>query len=254
MGLFQNLFGKKDLTQNQLAIEILKRGRTAEQCRCIEFIYSPDEAAKRGCLGKKKKKKKGGCLSKEYEMDMEEYLAYVQKTVDSLNLKERALAKIGLDESQVTEIEPIVLNSFIWKGDDVVTKWEETEKVGHWLGATNKYSVTWIFFSDTQIYTYNYTFNTTTNVVSEFTRDFFYSDITCIRTEHEVAEKLKTELAGCGCFKKKEAKYHYDLLHYDYLQITVPGDSYSFYCRTTDTLEQSIQATKSMIREKKINK
>ena len=89
---------------------------------------------------------------------------------------------------------------------------------------------------------------------SESTRDFFYTDVTCIRTEHEVEEAIYEVTGGCGClkfFKKKEATYVHHNRHWDTLQITVPNDSYSFCCRTTDTLEQSIQAAKAMIREKK---
>ena len=255
MGLLQTLLGKsQQLTNNQLALELIKRGKTAEQCRCIDFIYSPDEAAQRGCLGKKKKKKKGGCLSKEYEMDMNEYLEYVQKFIDKLDLKQRAINKIGLDESQISEIAPVVLSSFVWRGDGVVSKWEECDTPGYWMHATNKYSVTWIFFSDTQIYTYNYTFDTCSDNSVESTRDFFYTDITCIRTEHEVVENIREKMEGCGCLKKKESKFYHDNYHYDTLSITVPNDGYTFWCKTTDTIEQSIQATKSMIREKKNNK
>jgi hypothetical protein len=51
--------------------------------------------------------------------------------------------------------------------------------------------------------------------------------------------------------KTDDPKYVHNNRHWDTLQITVPNDHYSFCCRTTDTLEQSIQAAKAMIREKK---
>ena len=85
----------------------------------------------------------------------------------------------------------------------------------------------------------------------EHTRDFFYKDITCLRTEHEIEEKIFERKEGCGCLKKKESKYYHDDRHYDTLTITVPNDSDSFTIRSTETSEQSIQAAKAMIREKK---
>jgi hypothetical protein len=217
-----------------------KRGKTPEQCRCIEFLYSTELV-----------EKKGGCGSKKNgNMDMDEYLAYVNNMVNNLNLKEKAIEKIGLDESQIAEIPPVHFSSFIWRGDDVVRKW--VLKDGIYRGTTNKYTVTWIFFSAEQIYTYTYIFDTTSDNVTVLTRDFFYKDITCIRTQHEVEAVLRSETKkGCGCFKAPEKRYYHDLLHTDSLQITVPSDSYSFEIDSTDTIEQSIQATKAMIREKK---
>ena len=227
----------------QLMLANLKRGKSADQCKCIDFFLAPEEEA-----GKKK-----GCMSKigSSKMSLDDYCAHVQGIVSSLNLQERALAKIGLDESQISEIPPVVLSSFQFKGDDIYVKSEESSVGGEYKFVSNKYWVTWIFFSATQLYTYTYIFDTISDNSLETTRDFFYKDITCIRTEHEVEEAIYERKEGCGCLKKQESKYYHNNKHFDTLQITVPNDSYSFYCRTTDTLEQSIQAAKSMIREKK---
>ena len=111
--------------------------------------------------------------------------------------------------------------------------------------------ILWIFFSATQIYTHTYILDTTSDNVIERTRDFFYTDITCIRTEHEVEECIYERKEGCGCFGKQESKFYHRNKEYDTLAITVPNDSYSFCCLTNDTIEQSIQAAKAMIREKK---
>jgi hypothetical protein len=182
---------------------------------------------------------------------MNDYIAHVQNYVNNLNLKQKAIEKIGLDESQISEIPPVSLYSFLFRGDKVVTKSEETNVQGVWRNVSNLYSVTWIFFSATQIYTYTYQFDTTSDDALETTRDFFYGDVTCIRTEHETVENIIERKEGCGCFKKKESKYFHNNQEYDTLSITVPGDSYTFWCKTTDTIEQSIQAAKAMIREKK---
>jgi len=226
-----------------LLLENLKKGKTHEQGRCIEYLYTP-AVEKGGCLGKKK-----GLAIKDL-MTIDEYIEYVQKSINALNLKQKALEKIGLDETQISEIPPVVLSSFVFRGDDVVCKTEESES-GVRKTVSNKYSVTWIFFSDTQIYTFKYIFDSMSDNAIETTNDFFYKDITCIKTEHEVEEHIYEDKKGCGCFKKKESRYYHNNREYDYLEITVPGGSFSFWCRTTDTIEQSIQATKAMIREKK---
>lgn len=234
-----SLFKKKQSNAaNPLLATLLKRGKNEDQCKCIDFFLDNQEK-KGGCLKSK------GCL-KSSAWTIEDYLKYVQKVVDGLNLKQRAIEKIGLDESQISEIPPVYLASFK-RGDQLYYKTNEDQS----KYVTNKYSVTWIFFSATQIYTYTYIFDTTGDDSFETTRDFFYSDITCIRTEHEVEEVIYERKEGCGCFKKKESKYYHQNRHWDTLQISVPNDSYSFCCRTTDTIEQSIQAAKAMIREKK---
>lgn len=218
---------------NRLFAAQLKKGKTDMQCKCIDFFLDTEEKKKRGCF-------------KPSGWTIEDYCAHVQSIVDSLNLKQRAIAKIGLDESQISEIPPVFLSSFQRRDTQYCKTNEEQTKF-----VTEKYSVTWIFFSATQIYTYTYVLDTTSDDSTETTRDFFYTDVTCIRTEHEVEEAIYEQKKGCGCLKKKQGKYIHQNRHWDSLQITVPNDSYSFYCRTTETLEQSIQAAKAMIREKK---
>lgn len=232
MGLLSALL--KNRKANPVLAAALKKGKSADQCKCIDFFLAPDVKKKKGCL-------------KPKEWTIDNYCAHVQSVVDKLNLKQRAIEKIGLDESQISEIKPIYLSSFV-RGSEYGKLSDDYTKY-----VTNKYSVTWIFFSATQIYTYTYILDTTSDNCVEHTRDFFYGDITCIRTEHEVEEVIN-EVTKLGClsfFKKKESKFVHNNRHWDTLQITVPNDAYSFCCRTTDTLEGSIQAAKAMIREKK---
>lgn len=252
MGLFGRAVAREVAREQTEAIlaairKELKKGRSTSQCKCIDYLYTVDEPASKGCGGKKKKKKKKGCFSAG-SWDMDDYIAYVEKHMNDLNLKQRAIEKIGLDESQISEIPPVALCSFQLKGDGVITKSEETEIENLWRHVSNKYSVTWIFFSATQIYTHTYIFDSITDHVFEMTRDFFYKDITCIRTEHEVFETRMSRQKGCFFWKKQ---YYYRLTEYDTMSITVPNDSYCFWCQTNDTIEQSIQAAKAMIREKK---
>jgi hypothetical protein len=237
MGLLK--IANKAKTANPIIANVLKRGKTPDQCKCIDFFFAPDVKKKKGCL-------------KPKDWTIDDYCAHVQNKIDELELKLRALEKIGLDESQISEIPPIYLSSFVRGSDLYIKTNEDCSKY-----VTNKYYVTWIFFSATQLYTYTYVFDTTSDDVVEATKDFFYSDITCIRTEHEVEEAIyEVKKKGCLAFIKsifggKNVKYVHNNRHWDTLQITVPNDSYSFCCRTTETLEQSIQAAKAMIREKK---
>lgn len=228
-------FANKKAGPNPAIAAMLKRGKSDDQCKCIDFFLAPDVKKKKGCL-------------KPKDWTIEDYCAHVQGLVDKLNLKQRALEKIALDESQISEIPPVYLASFV-RGNDLYIKTNDDFS----KYVTNKYSVTWIFFSATQLYTYTYILDTTSDNSIEFTNDFFYTDITSIKTEHEVEEVIYEEQKkGClSMFKKKESKFIHNNRHWDTLRIRVPNDDFSFCCRTTDTLEQSIQAAKAMIREKK---
>lgn len=64
------------------------KGRNSEQKQVIKYFYGD-----------------GGCLSSTMKDD--EYDAMVQAKVKSMDFRQKALNKIGLDESQVSEIEPV---------------------------------------------------------------------------------------------------------------------------------------------------
>ena len=238
-------FGKDASGEMALAAvrKMMKNGKSKEQCDCIDYLVRPhDMYNKQGCLQKK------GCL-KGNVMTMDEYLAHVQSLVDRLDLRQRAIDKIGLDESQINEIPPVVISAFDLSSSDIYIQTQETNVKGEFESVSNIYTVTWIFFSATQIYTYTYTLDTISDTSTELTRDFFYCDVTCIRTEHYVKERILAR-RGKGCLAFKPTYFHANL-DWDTLQIVVPSDSYTFTCRTNDTIEQSIQAAKAMIREKK---
>ena len=79
--------------------ELLKqycKVKTAEQVKVIEY-FCKDE----------------GCLSKN--MSDDEYSSMVIKKRDSLNLRQKALSKIGLDEDEVSEIPPAVFEGYVFK-------------------------------------------------------------------------------------------------------------------------------------------
>ena len=205
--------------------EALKKGKTPEQKNCIDFLYALNN----------------GCLTKGSNMTMQQYMGIVQAKCQALNSQARAMEKIGLDPSQIQEIPPIVLSSFVYDDDCLI-------HVDNNIAVSSQYSITWIFFSATQMYTYKYIFDTTSDNTWEMTKDFFYTDITCFSTEQAVKEKIDVA-AGTGCLKTESVtKNHYVV---DTLEVIVPGAKYAFSLRNSPSIQQSIQAAKAMLREKK---
>ena len=209
--------------------EALKKGKTNEQKDCIDFLYNLSSS---------------GCLNKSSSMTMQQYMGIVQAKCQALNSKEKAMEKIGLDPSQIEEIPPIVLSSFVYDDDCLV-------RTDNNVAVSSQYCITWIFFSADQIFTYQFVFDTTSDNTWEFTKDFFYTDITCFSTEQDLKEDIQIS-TGCGCLKTERiTKNHYIV---DRLNIVVPGTEYSSAMRNNPNIQQSIQAAKAMLREQKYSK
>lgn len=221
----------------KLELERKKKGKTPEQKRVIDFFFNVGGKNGCGC---------GGCLSKSSSnLTMDEYIKLVQDKCNKLNSKNRAIKKIGLDESEIQEIAPIMLTSFVYD-DDVLIKAENR------IAVSSQYAITWIFFSATQIYTYEYIFDTTSDNTWETTKDFFYADITCLTTVRALKEKIDISISkGCLSSGENITKNNYFV---DTFEIVVPGTSYRFSMRNNETFEQSLQAAKAMLREKKFTK
>ena len=210
----------------------LKKGKTEEQKQAIDYLFGENES--QGC----------GCLSQLTTITNQQYMAIVQRKCEEFDTRARALEKIGLDPSQVQEIPPIVLSSFVYDDDCHV-------RVDNGVAVSSQYSITWIFFSATQMYTYKYVFDTTSSDTWEITNDFFYGDITCFTTGHSVKEKIRVTAAkGClGTETVNKSRYVVDTL-----EVIVPGTKYIVSLTNSPTVEQSIQAAKAMLREKKYSK
>ncbi len=210
----------------------LKKGKTEDQKKAIDYLMADNVGC--GC---------GGCLGKS-GWKLQDYLNHVSGILGRMDLRARAIEKIGLDESEIQEIEPIVLSSFTY-GKGIHAKYDEGVMV------SNQYAVTWLFFSASQIYTYKYIFETTSDNVWEITHDFFYTDITCFTTQKRIVEDIRTQMTSKGCLKgssEDTTKNNYIL---DYVEIDVPNTSFSFEMRNSENIERSIQAVKNMLRDKK---
>ena len=221
----------------------MKLGKTYDQQRVIDFFNDP--------YGDGKKK---GCLSNKDSLSLVEYEKMIVDRCASLNIKQRAIARIALDESEISEINPISLHSYVYP------LFRENSKIfikiANNTAVTSRYEVTWLFFSQTQIYAYNIEFDMTSDEIIEDVQEFFYTDITCFETRNHLIENIRLDTSGClkngakGCFNAA-IKDNYVI---DSFRITVPGKDFSVSMRNSGNQFQSIQAAKAMLREKKYTK
>jgi hypothetical protein len=194
------------------------KGRSAEQKEALRYFFND------GCLQKK--------------VSDEKYDAMVQAKIKSLNAKTKAMAKIGLDESQVKEIEPVHFEGFHFDPKKTFTK---KGKDGKWR--TSAYQISWLFFSSTQVYLYRYTFNMDEDGKNETTEEYFYKDITNFSTSSDTVETPRWD--------PKAKKTILENVDTNRFALTVPGDK--FYCsmEQSDYTERAIQGMKAKLREKK---
>ena len=177
------------------------------------------------------------CLAKSPISDAE-YDEMVAQVINSYNFKQKALDKIGMDEDELKEIEPVHFEgyqfekAFSKQGDD--NKWR-----------SSKYQVSWLFFSTNQLFLYQYTFNLDEDGKKEETEEYFYKDITNFSTSSDTVET--------SVYNKKTNKNELINVDSNRFAITVPGDK--FYCslEQSDYTEQSIRGMKSLLRDKKNN-
>lgn len=165
-------------------------------------------------------------------IDDEEYLSMIRAKRDSLNLRQKALNKIGLDEDEVSEIPPASFEGFVYKN-----AYAKKRANGDWVSSS--YQVAWLFFSSSQIYIYRYTFNMDEDKKSESTDEFFYKDVTSFSTssETETAHRLGDEK-----FEVETNKF----------KMVVPGDKIFVSMDGVSDSEDIIQAMKQKLREKKM--
>ncbi len=198
---------------NAKAVRAVCQGKTAEQQEVIKYFCQE------------------GCLTGKTISD-DEYLSKVRAKRDSLNLRQKALNKIGLDEDEVSEIPPAMFEGFIYKN-----AYAKKNSSGRWVSSA--YQVSWIFFSATQIYIYRHTFNMDEDKKNESTDEFFYKDVTSFSTSSE------TETAHGLSDNKFEVETNKFCM-------VVPGDKLFVSMDGVTDSEAIIQAMKQKLREKKM--
>lgn len=201
----------------------LLRGKTEEQKKIIKYFVGS-----------------AGCLDSFTGMKVDEYEQMVISKLNSLNLKQRALGKIGLDEDQLKEIPPVYLHGYNFdKGAYARVGSDDRLR-------STKYDAAWLFFSDTQVYMYSYTLDMISDSKKEKTEEYFYKDVTNFSTSTETLETIKT---SASCFKLGETtKITRD---YGQFSLVVPGEKFTCSVSGVADIESSVSAMRQKLREKK---
>jgi hypothetical protein len=211
--------------------KLLLKDRTPEQQSVIKYFRKPE-----------------GCFSKNISDG--DYDKLVQDKLAGLNLKQKALDKIGVDESQVKEVEPAEFKNWYFgekggKSDKNI--WVKRGKDGKFR--TTAFQVSWLFFSDKQVYAYQYTLHMNEDSKKERTEEYFYRDITNFTTVSE-SEQKEYRRIGKGCLVKKLEVEHQNV-DYERFAISVGGERFLCEMINDDDATSRVQAMKAKLREKK---
>ena len=76
------------------------------------------------------------------------YDEMVQAVLARNDFRQKALAKIGLDEDQLKEVEPVHFEGYVFDNTTFAKLGQDN------LYRSAKYQVSWLFFSTTQVYLY----------------------------------------------------------------------------------------------------
>ena len=165
-----------------------------------------------------------------------EYDKFLKQVVDNINPKKKGMDRLGIDEDQVKEVEPFAIRGNDWK-----TNWRRG-KDG--IYRTNGYELSWLYFSDTQIYIYTVKFKLSEPTkLTEDTQEFFYTDIVSVAVNTE-----STTLSGSSGDGKDES------INTEAFRLVVPGDKLSFAFTSNEFINTSVNGMKNLIRQKKMTK
>ena len=137
--------------------------------------------------------------------------------------------------TQINEIPDVCFEGFqvdIWKGGTL----PGFSKIGEdrqWR--SGKYGVTRLFFTSTGVCIYHCVFCLYSNEKQEYTKDYFYRDITNFTTASQSVDAYDGSRVSTVDMQR--------------FSIIVPGDQYNF--ETQMDIEQSVRAMKYKLREKK---
>jgi len=175
-----------------------------------------------------------GCLSKT--MSDEEYEKTVKSFISNKDYRKIAIDKIGLDESELNEIEPVDFDN--WTYENAYGKRGKDNK---WRSSA--YQISWLFFSSTQVYLYQNTIHFDKDDKKELTEEYFYKDITNFSTSSDTVET--------SYWDQKEKKYLLENIDTNRFSLTVPGDKFFCSLEPNEKTERAIQGMKAKLREKK---
>ncbi len=160
----------------------------------------------------------------------EEYDASVASMLNGL--QEKALNKLGVDEDEVKEIDPISFDGYVYRGASQAKKGKD----GLWR--TNKYESVMLFFSENEVHCYTYNFDTTSQKQTESTDVYFYKDIVSVSTASDTVKVNENNI-------DHEVEYEYFKL------TTAGGTALSVSLRDTGNAQRSINAMRALLKIKK---
>jgi len=179
-----------------------------------------------------------GCL--KTTITDQEYDELVKATISNQDFKKKALDKIGLDESELKEIDPVHFDGWTFGRSNNVSS-SKRGKDGKWRSSA--YQISWLFFSSTQVYLYQNTIHFDKDDKKVATEEYFYKDITNFSTSTDTVETPYFDVK-----QQKELLENVDSTRFS---LTVPGDKLFCSFEQNDYTERSIQAMKAKLREKK---
>ena len=156
-----------------------------------------------------------------------QYDSFVESEIDKLasNPKEY----LGLDDSEVMEIEPIEFGGYKFLGADKYKKGKDG------LYRSNLYEKATIYFTANEVHMYKAFFNSISGVVNETTEVLFYSDIVSVSTDNE------TEKIG-----------DVSINYLRFVLTSTGGKQFSVALLGNDNRQRSINAMRALIKEKKL--
>jgi hypothetical protein len=200
------------------------KGRTEQQQDVIKYFWGKGSFPATGFLCKR--------------ITDAEYDNLVANKIKQINLKEKALAKIGLEASQVSEIDPVSFEGWLYGTGVAWAKAGLDHKT-----RSSAYQISWLFFSDTQVFIYKQEMNFDSDAKKVSTEEYFYKDITNFSTITDTIEQ--------NFWDDKSKTFVKKTIDSTDFAITVPGDK--FYCsmQQNDYSERVVQGMKAKLREKK---
>lgn len=165
-------------------------------------------------------------LNNKNKVTDEEYDRSVATNLN--NFKQRALDKLGLDEDEVNEIEPIYFDGFELEG----FKYFKVGKDNCWR--TDVVKAVMLFFSKDEVHCYTNKFSTTEKRSVESTDVYFYKDIVSVSTTSNNKTVQGTNV------------------DYESFRLTTAGGTnLTVVIRDNGTAQRSINAMRSLLKAKK---
>ncbi len=168
--------------------------------------------------------------SKSVYLSGEEYDSQVKQYLEKIQTNPREY--VGLDSSEIEEIEPISFEGYKFVGATKVRKDEQDKK---WR--SDLYERVIVFFTNSEVHIYKVFLNIFTGKTTEITDVLFYDDVVSVSTKNEI-EKVGNETIEYITFNL----------------VSKGGNSVSVAIDVNDNRQKSINAMRAMIKEKKTYK